>query len=159
MPDIKIIKKHANRRLYDTEARRNVTLSNIRDMITSGVNLQVVDGGTNKDITRSILLQIIVEREMTGMPILSEPVLVQMIQFYDNPMQDMLKEYLQKSISTFMAQQQNYHSQLQQLLSSSPVEIMHETMVQNLKTWEAASDMFTDTSGDDPESEQDKTDD
>ena len=153
MPDTKIIKKHANRRLYDTEARCNVTLSDIRHMVISGVNLQVVDGGSNEDITRSILLQIIVERELTGMPILSEPVLVQLIQFYDNPMQEMMKEYLQKSVSTFIAQQQNYQAQFQQLLSNSPVELVHEMMVQNLKTWEAASEMFTDTPDEDSESE------
>lgn len=146
MPDIRIIKKHANRRLYDVEARRTVTLNDIRDMITSGENLQVIDGGNNEDITHSVLLQIIVERETAGLPILSEPVLVQMIQFYENPMQDMLKEYLQRSISTFMEQQQQYHAQLQQLLSNLPVDIMHETMVQNMRAWEAASKLYTSSS-------------
>jgi len=151
MPDIKIIKKHANRRLYDTEARCNVTMSDIRQMLISGVNLKVVDGGNNEDITRSILLQIIVEREQAGMPMLSEPVLVQLIQFYDNPMQEMMKEYLQKSVSTFIDQQQNYQKQFQQLLANSPVELVQDLMVQNLKTWEAASDVFTDKSDDESE--------
>jgi len=151
MPDIKIIKKHANRRLYDTEARCNVTMSDIRQMLISGVNLKVVDGGSNEDITRSILLQIIVEREQTAMPMLSETVLVQLIQFYDNPMQEMMKEYLQKSVSTFIDQQQNYQEQFQQLLANSPVELVQDLMVQNMKTWEAASDVFSDKSDDESE--------
>jgi polyhydroxyalkanoate synthesis repressor PhaR len=152
MPDTKIIKKHANRRLYDTQARRNVTLSDIRQMITSGVDLQVIDGASNDDITRATLLQIIVEREMSGKPVLSEPVLVQLIQFYDNPMQEMMRDFLQRSVSTFISQQQNYQSQLQQLLSTSPIEVVHEMMLQNIKNWEAASDMFTNTSDEDSES-------
>jgi len=162
MSDIKIIKKHANRRLYDTEARRNVTLSDIRNMIVSGVAIQVIDGSNSEDITRSVLLQIIIERESTGLPILSEDVLVQLIQFYDNPLQGMMKDYLQKSVNTFITQQQHYHAQLQQLLSNSPVEVMHEMMVQNLKSWEAASESFSqspdESSAKNPDSNPDNND-
>ena len=158
MSGTKIIKKHANRRLYDTEARRNVTVDDIRHMIISGVDLQVVEGSSDEDITRSVLLQIIVERELAGMPLLSQPVLVQLIQSYDNPMSNMMKEYLQRSVSTFVTQQQHFQSQFQQLLSNSPVEIMHELMVQNMKTWEAASDIFTDPTSDDPKSKPKKSD-
>lgn len=155
MSSVKIIKKHANRRLYDTEARRNVTLTDIRHMIVSGIELQVVEGSTNEDITRSILLQIILERELAEMPLLTQPVLVQLIQSYDNPMHQLLKEYLQRSVNTFVTQQQQYQAQFQQMLTSTPVEIMHEIMVQNLKTWEAASELFTDRDNNDPASKPD----
>jgi len=157
MSGTKIIKKHANRRLYDTEARRNVTLSDIRQMIIAGVDLKVVEGSSDEDITRSILLQIIVERELAGMPLLSQPVLVQLIQSYDNPLNTMMREYLQRSVDTFITQQQHYQSQLQQLLTSSPVEIMHEMMVQNLKSWEAASDLFTDKVSGKAETDSDRS--
>jgi polyhydroxyalkanoate synthesis repressor PhaR len=134
----RIIKKYANRRLYDTEASKHVTLSNIRQMIIDGADIQIIEDTTGDDITRPLLLQIIVEQEQSGgQPILTELLLAQLIRFYGNPMQGMMAEYLQKSVSTFLNQQRTVQSQMQDLLSNTPLDTMRELTAQNLKTWES----------------------
>lgn len=137
MKDIRIIKKYANRRLYDTEASKHVTLSNIREMIVSGIDIQIVEDTTGDDITRALLLQIIVEQEQSGgQPILTELLLAQLIRFYGNPMQGMMAEYLQKSVGTFVSQQRSVQTQMQDMLSNTPIDTMRELVTKNMKTWE-----------------------
>jgi polyhydroxyalkanoate synthesis repressor PhaR len=133
----KIIKKYANRRLYDTEASKHVTLNDIRKMIVDGADIQIIEDTTGDDITRPLLLQIIVEQEQThGQPILTELLLAQLIRFYGNPMQGMMAEYLQKSVSTFLSQQNTVQKQMQTMLSNTPIDTMRELMAQNMKTWD-----------------------
>ena len=137
----RIIKKYANRRLYDTEASKHVTLSNIREMIVDGDDIQIIEDTTGDDITRPLLLQIIVEQEQSGgQPILTELLLAQLIRFYGSPMQGMMAEYLQKSVSTFVSQQRTVQSQMQDMLSNTPLDTMRELVSNNMKTWET---MFT----------------
>ena len=137
MTDTRIIKKYANRRLYDTEASKHVTLSNIREMIVEGIDIQIVEDTTGDDITRALLLQIIVEQEQSGgQPILTELLLAQLIRFYGNPMQGMMAEYLQKSVGTFVNQQRSVQSQMQDMMSNTPIDTMRELVSNNMKTWE-----------------------
>jgi len=134
----RIIKKYANRRLYDTAASKHVTLSDIRKMIVDGFDIQIIEDTSGDDITRPLLLQIIVEQEQNGgQPILTELLLAQLIRFYGNPMQGMMAEYLQKSVSTFVSQQSTVQEQMQHLLSNTPVDTIRELMAQNMKTWES----------------------
>lgn len=133
----RIIKKYANRRLYDTEASKHVTLSNIRQMIVDGIDIQIVEDTSGDDITRALLLQIIVEQEQSGgQPILTELLLAQLIRFYGNPMQGMMAEYLQKSVSTFVSQQRTVQTQMQDMLTNTPIDTMRELISKNMKTWE-----------------------
>ncbi|NND91022.1 MAG: polyhydroxyalkanoate synthesis repressor PhaR [Granulosicoccus sp.] len=137
MKTTRIIKKYANRRLYDTEASKHVTLSDIRQMIVDGADIQIIEDTSGEDITRPLLLQIIVEQEQTGgQPILTELLLAQLIRFYGNPMQGMMAEYLQKSVSTFVKQQRSVQTQMQDMLSTTPLDTMRELVTQNMKTWE-----------------------
>ncbi|MBX2881633.1 MAG: polyhydroxyalkanoate synthesis repressor PhaR [Granulosicoccus sp.] len=137
MNQTKIIKKYANRRLYDTEASKHVTLNDIRQMIVEGLDIQVIEDTTGDDITRPLLLQIIVDQEqVNGQPILSELLLAQLIRFYGNPMQGMMADYLQKSVSTFLSQQSSVQAQMQNMLSNTPIDTMREMMAQNMKTWD-----------------------
>lgn len=137
MKTTRIIKKYANRRLYDTEASKHVTLSDIRQMIVDGADIQIIEDTSGEDITRPLLLQIIVEQEQTGgPPILTELLLAQLIRFYGNPMQGMMAEYLQKSVSTFVKQQRSVQTQMQDMLSTTPLDTMRELVAQNMKTWE-----------------------
>ena len=137
MAGTRIIKKYANRRLYDTGASKHVTLNNIREMIVDGIDIQIVEDTTGDDITRALLLQIIVEQEHSGgQPILTERLLAQLIRFYGNPMQDMMAEYLQKSASTFVDQQRSVQTQMQDLLANTPIDTMRELVTENMKTWE-----------------------
>lgn len=137
MNKTRIIKKYANRRLYDTEASKHVTLQNIRQMIVDGADVQIIEDTSGDDITRPLLLQIIVEQEQTGgQPILTELLLAQLIRFYGNPMQGMMAEYLQKSVDTFVNQQRTVQSQMQDMLSTTPLDTMRDLAAQNMKTWE-----------------------
>ena len=138
MNQTRIIKKYANRRLYDTAASKHVTLSDIRKMIVEGFDIQIIEDTSGDDITRPLLLQIIAEQEQSaGQPILSEMLLSQLIRFYGNPMQGLMAQYLQKSVSTFVKQQSTVQEQMQHMLSNTPIDTMRELVSQNMKTWDS----------------------
>ncbi len=106
-------------------------------MIVEGIDIQIVEDTTGDDITRALLLQIIVEQEQSGgQPILTELLLAQLIRFYGNPMQGMMAEYLQKSVGTFVNQQRSVQSQMQDMMSNTPIDTMRELVSNNMKTWE-----------------------
>ena len=90
----RVIRKYANRRLYDATASRHVTLEDIRRLIAAGERVQVIDDRSGEDLTRAVLLQIISEQEQFGAPVLSVQLLEGIIRFYGNPVQDMLSRYL-----------------------------------------------------------------
>ena len=137
MNQIRVIKKYANRRLYDTAASKHVTLSDIRKMIVEGFDIQIIEDTSGDDITRPLLLQIIAEQEQSaGQPILSELLLAQLIRFYGNPMQGLMAQYLQKSVTTFVKQQSTVQEQMQNMLSNTPVDTMRDLIAQNMKTWD-----------------------
>src|SRR5687768_1043027 len=101
----RVIKKYANRRLYDASQSKHITLDDIRTMIISGERIKVVEDKTNEDITRLILLQVIADQEQFGRPILSTTLLEALIRFYGNSLQSFLSAHLEKSVETFMSQQ------------------------------------------------------
>lgn len=138
MNQSRIIKKYANRRLYDTVDSKHVTLSDIREMIVEGFDIQIIEDTSGDDITRPLLLQIIVDQEQKGgQPILTELLLAQLIRFYGNPMQGMMAEYLQKSVGTFVKQQSTVQEQMQHMMSNTPIDTMRDLMMQNMKTWDS----------------------
>ncbi|MEM6986545.1 MAG: polyhydroxyalkanoate synthesis repressor PhaR [Pseudomonadota bacterium] len=124
----RLIKKYANRRLYDTVESKHLKLSDIKELIVSGENVKVVDDTTGEDITRALLLQIIVEQEQAGEPMLSVALLSQLIRFYGNPMQAMMTDYLQNSVDTFVDQQRSIQDQMQRMLTSTPLDLMQKNM-------------------------------
>ena len=97
----RILKKYPNRRLYDTEVSSYITLTEVKAMVLDGVDFEVRDAKTGDDLTRSILLQIILEEETGGVPIFSAPMLSQIIRFYGHAMQGMMGSYLEKNLQTF----------------------------------------------------------
>ena len=90
----RVIRKYANRRLYDATASRHVTLEDIRRLIAGGERVQVLDDRSGEDLTRAVLLQIISEQEQFGAPVLSVQVLEGIIRFYGNPVQELLSRGL-----------------------------------------------------------------
>lgn len=99
--DTRVLKKYPNRRLYDTTASSYITLADVKKMVMSGENFVVRDAKTSEDLTRSILLQIILEEESGGVPMFSTQMLAQIIRFYGHTMQGMMGSYLEKNLQTF----------------------------------------------------------
>ena len=106
MSEERLIKKYANRRLYDASQSRHITLEDIRNLVVGGVRVKVVEDKTQEDITRLILLQVIADQEQFGRPILSTVLLETLIRFYGNSLQTFLSDYLEKSVETFVHEQQ-----------------------------------------------------
>lgn len=136
MSEERVIKKYANRRLYDAAASRHVTLDDLRKLIVGGAKVKVVEDKSGEDITRAILLQIIADQEQFGQPILSTQTLETMIRFYGNTMQGFMGRYLEQSVATFMQQQQALQSQLSKLLPNTPLSPFGDLMQQNLAMWQ-----------------------
>ena len=99
--DIRLIKKYPNRRLYDTQTSTYITLADVKQLVLANENFQVVDAKSGDDLTRSILLQIILEEESGGVPMFSSPMLSQIIRFYGHAMQGIMGAYLEKNIQAF----------------------------------------------------------
>ncbi len=129
---VRVIRKYANRRLYDSQESRHITLDEVRRLIVAGERVRVEDAKSGEDLTRSILLQIIMEREEAGRPILSAELLEQLIRFYGGAMQDFLGAYLERSVSAFVANQENLQQQLLHLARENP---MAELAKKNLSLW------------------------
>jgi polyhydroxyalkanoate synthesis repressor PhaR len=133
MTQERLIKKYANRRLYDASQSRHITLDDIRGLIVKGEKIKVVEDKTGADITRHILLQVIAEQEQFGRPILSTTVLESIIRFYGNSMQGFLASFLEKSVETFLHQQDNLQQQISKIVSSTPLATMADLTRSNLE--------------------------
>jgi polyhydroxyalkanoate synthesis repressor PhaR len=104
----RILKKYPNRRLYDTHASSYITLADVKKMVLEHQPFEVRDAKSGEDLTRSILLQIILEEETGGMPIFSTDMLSHIIRFYGNAMQGMMGAYLEKNLQTFVELQRRF---------------------------------------------------
>jgi len=123
MPRAKrIIKKYANRRLYDTETSQAINLEDVRDMIGAGESVQVVEAKTGIDVTRQVLLQIVADQEMLGRPVLSDEFLEAMIRVNSNPMRDMACEYLERVMTHLQSQQQPLEKAFTESLGKAGLE-------------------------------------
>jgi polyhydroxyalkanoate synthesis repressor PhaR len=120
-PSHRIIKKYPNRRLYDTETSAYITLADVKKLVLSQVAFKVEDAKTHEDLTRSILLQIILEEETAGAPMFSSDMLSQIIRFYGNAMQGMMGSYLEKNIQTFIEMQKRLQDQSRQIYGDNPL--------------------------------------
>jgi polyhydroxyalkanoate synthesis repressor PhaR len=131
----RLIKKYANRRLYDASQSRHVTLDDIREFIVQGEKVRVVEDKSGEDITRLILLQVIAEQEQFGKPILSIQVLESIIRYYGNGLQEFMTRYLEKSVETFSQQQEQLQTQVGRLMSQGPVGSLADIAKQNFEYW------------------------
>ena len=100
--ETRLIKKYPNRRLYDTATSSYITLADVKQLVLDNVVFKVIDAKSDENLTRSILLQIILEEEGSGAPMFSSEMLCQIIRFYGDALQDMMGKYLEKNIHTFM---------------------------------------------------------
>lgn len=114
---VRLIKKYPNRRLYDTESSAYVTLAEIRQLVLDHVEFQVVDAKTQQDLTRNILMQIILEEECGGAPLFSNPMLSQMIRTYGNALQGVMGNCLEQGMQSFLEIQRKLQEQAMALMS------------------------------------------
>ncbi len=116
----RLIKKYPNRRLYDTKTSAYITLADIKELVLNNENFIVMDTKGKEDLTRSILLQIILEEESNGVPIFSSTVLSQIIRSYGHVMQSMMGPYLEKNIQTFLEIQSKLTESSKNLAEGKP---------------------------------------
>jgi len=128
----RIIKKYANRRLYDTETSGYITLDDLKELIVSGVTIEVQEAKTQKDISREVLLQLVAEQESLGRPILNEAILTALIRFYDHPMQKLASGYLETALGQLQDQRAKLSEQMQGLMES-PADLVSQITRQNLE--------------------------
>lgn len=107
----RLIKKYPNRRLYDTKTSTYITLADVKELVLHNEEFQVVDAKSGDDLTRSILMQIILEEEACGNPMFSSDLLAQMIRFYGHAMQGMMGKYLESNIKAFSDMQSKLQDQ------------------------------------------------
>lgn len=119
--ETRLIKKYPNRRLYDTATSSYITLADVKTLVLQQIPFKVVDAKSSEDLTRSILLQIILEEESAGAPMFSSDMLSQIIRFYGNAMQGMMGNYLEKNIQTFMEIQRRLQEQSMGKLGDNPM--------------------------------------
>ena len=135
MPESRIIKKYPNRRLYDTEISSYITLEEVRQLVVDGEKFEVRDAKTGEDLTRSVLLQIITEHEDSGQPMFTTQLLSQVIRFYGDSMQGFMGSYLEKSLQVFLDQQQQFRSQLNNIMGRTPWSMLNDLTERNMDAW------------------------
>ena len=127
----RLIRKYANRRLYDTETSRYITLEDLKELIISGEEIQVLEAKSDADKTREVLLQLIAEQEHLGVPILNETILTALIRFYGNPMQSMASRYLELALEQAQNQRLQLAKQMRNMVQQ-PADIISNLTQQNL---------------------------
>jgi polyhydroxyalkanoate synthesis repressor PhaR len=137
-----IIKKYSNRRLYDTAISRYITLEDVRRLVKSGVKFRVVDAKTDEDLTRCILLQLIVEQEERGQAIFTTEILELIVKTYGDAMQGFMAIYIRESMNVFLKQQKLMQEQMANLINTAPVSVFTEVAKQNLRLWQSVQDGF-----------------
>ena len=147
MSDPRVIKKYPNRRLYDTAVSSYITLEDVRKLVLEDEPFVVQDAKTKADITRSILLQIIMEREEGGQPLFSEQVLSEFIRFYGGSMQGVITDYLEKSMSMLVQQHADMQQQVQSMMTKDPLTAMRDAAEQNMNLWREMQEGFMRASG------------
>ena len=113
-----LIRKYSNRRLYDTAASRHVTLDDLRQLIISGEKIRVVEDKSARDLTRSVLLQIICEQEQSGAPVLGSELLEMIIRIHGRPMQPLLSRSLEQAMASMVQQQESMQSEMARALQA-----------------------------------------
>jgi polyhydroxyalkanoate synthesis repressor PhaR len=125
---VRLIKKYPNRRLYDTKTSSYITLADVKQMVLKQEEFQVLDAKSNEDLTRQILLQIILDEESGGMPMFSSDLLSQMIRSYGSAMQGFMGSYLEKNLEGFQQMQKVLSQKLYGDNSRSPNELWSQFM-------------------------------
>ena len=158
MTEPRVIKKYPNRRLYDTELSRYITLADLQELVLAGQAFVVRDTSSGDDITRTILLQIIAEQESGGDPLFTTDILTRFIRFYGASMQGAVSTYLERSLSLFDQQQKAFQEQVREAMKiqGDPLVKISEMTQRNLEIWQDLQNSFFSAAGLAGESKKDK---
>lgn len=141
MNEARMIKKYPNRRLYDTSISSYITLEDVKRLVKQHINFVIQDAKTGEDITRNILLQIILEQEQTSESYLfSSEVLSQLIRFYGDTFQGLVANYFEKSLILFAKQQDEFQEKMY-----NPLSLMAKITEQNISLWKDMQEKFFQT--------------
>ncbi|MCP1315084.1 MULTISPECIES: polyhydroxyalkanoate synthesis repressor PhaR [unclassified Halomonas] len=148
---MRVIRKYANRRLYDTQQSRYVTLEDLRRLIIDEEPFRVEDAKSGEDLTRTILLSIIIEQEQadSDAEVFSNDLLAQLIRVYDMSSPLPLARYLEQGTQLMLQQQKRLQNQWQQAFKNSPMELMREMAEENMRFWQSALQKPSPTDDDD----------
>ncbi len=146
-----VIKKYANRRLYNTDTSTYVTLDDLAEMVRGGRDFVVFDARTSEDLTHSVLTQIIVEQESKGtQTLLPIGFLRQLIRFYGNSIERLVPSYLEYSLDTLTREQEKYRKQFSNTFGTAAIEAMQEHTRNNIEIFQRALNMFSPFTSFDP---------
>lgn len=133
--ETRIIKKYPNRRLYDTSLSQYITLEDIKVLVLDNVDFSVIDAKTEKDLTHSTLMQIIIEQEEKGTPILTTEALRNLIRFDDNKLRQLLGPYLEQSLAFFITQHKEFRGKVSKVIQATPLAFVSDIADKNLTLW------------------------
>lgn len=139
-----LIKKYANRRLYDAARKKFVNLDDLRQLIRAGHRVRVEDAD-GRDVTRQILLQVIAECEDGGQPLLSTETLHALTRFYGDVMQSVFGRYLDESVRTFLRQQDAWRGAVQDAIEQGPMAAFQRMAKSQMELWSAAQKSAVDS--------------
>jgi polyhydroxyalkanoate synthesis repressor PhaR len=135
MTPIRTIKKYPNRRLYDTQDSRYITLQDVRELVIKAADFEVIDKKTGENITRCILLQVISEQEQQGQAVMSEDFLAQVIRAYEGSVPNVVRHYLERTLKLFVDQQQSLADDFQATTVEDPVIGLTELARGSMNKW------------------------
>jgi polyhydroxyalkanoate synthesis repressor PhaR len=141
----RLIKKYPNRRLYDTEESRYITLAEVKDLVMQVVPFRVVDSQSEADITRSILLQIIMEQEAGGHPLFTAEMLERFIRFYGDATQAAFTSFLDQSLDLYVKQQRMFTEQMEGSITGNPMDFWMKLGQQNMSFWKDMEQAYQNT--------------
>ncbi len=139
---IRVIKKYPNRRVYDTEQSKYIKIDDLRQMIVDGIEFKVIDTKTEDDVTRSVLLQIILEQESAINPLFTTENLKYFIRYSNHQYHQFFSEYLSHSLNMFNEQQERFTTNMQGFSGQNPMEILTDLSKKNLDIWQSVQQSF-----------------
>jgi polyhydroxyalkanoate synthesis repressor PhaR len=155
--DVRLIKKYPNRRLYDTGESCYIKLVEVKQMIEQGIPIKVIDSQSGEDITRTILLQIILEQESNKEPLFSTENLEKFIRYYGENSREGFTYFMGKNLQFFEEQQEKMQQQLKEVMDYNPVDFWSDSTKSNLDLWQQMQNQFLQSSGlTPPSNENDK---
>ena len=142
--NIRIIKKYPNRRVYDTHESKYIKVDDLRQMIIDDIDFQVIDTQSKKDVTRSVILQIILDQESETNPLFTNENLKNFIRYSSTKQNQFFSDYLSQSLNFFNQQQEQFSNNIQDFISANPVDTFSEMSKKNMDMWRNMQESFFD---------------